>query len=292
MDKPQSVLSGTTVPVYAVCDPMPVAATGLCLKSVTNVIPQNPRSKPIYPAGTSRHSHMQVSESAPEYSVDRLVTEIVHELKQPLTAISLLAESAKRRVAAGKDRTQDIEHSLKNIEMQAKRISKMIRGLRRFSSDNTLEKETVSIAGMIREVIELIEVEAKWNNVRLVADLEEGVELDIDKVLVEQVVINIIRNAIEAMKDVSAESRKLFIYAGQINNGVIISVKDNGPGMTREQAKHAFDTFFTSKPEGAGMGLVISRNIVKAHGGDISFCSSPGEGCTFYLTLEANNKGY
>lgn len=290
MDKPRSALS-TTASLYSACNTTPFAHTQSSTGTVVSLQPNDSHHQLNYLPTTPRSQQNKVSEASPEYFVDKLMTEILHELKQPLTAISLLSESARRRVSAGKEGMHDIEHSLQNIGIQAKRISKMIRGLQRFSTENTLQTETVSIEGMVQEVIELIDVEARLNNVNIVIDLEKGLELEIDKILMEQVFINLIRNAIDALKDVSAENRKLFIYAGRLNDEVIVSIKDNGPGMTSDQAEHAFDTFYTSKPDGVGMGLVISRDIIKAHGGNISFCTSPSEGCTFYLTLETEKKG-
>jgi len=289
MEKPDSARS-TKASLYAARASTPFAHVKLNIG--TAISPQlNNSRRQRHGLSALQHSQQnKVSDASPEYFVDKLMTEILHELKQPLTAISLLSESARRRVSADNESKQDIEHSLQNIGIQAKRISKMIRGLQRFSTENTLQTETVSIECMVREVIELIDAEARLNNVNILIDLEKGLELEIDKILIEQVFINLIRNAIDALKDISAENRKIFIYAGRLNDEVIVSIKDNGPGMTSDQAEHAFDTFYTSKPDGVGMGLVISRDIIKAHGGDIRFCTSPSEGCTFYLTLGTEKK--
>lgn len=288
MERPQSTTHKKNASVY-----MPYSSglrpyTALRKNPGTNTGLATYGGKFFYLGNPSRKDLTQLPDSSDQLSVDRALTSIVHELNQPLTAISILSEVINRMVHTDKFEVQEVERSLKTIELQAKRAVEVTGVLRRFSSRNTLEKETISMNTIIHEVIELIEIEARWNHVGLVVELaEESVVLNADRILIEQVILNLARNAIEAMKSVSEEKRKLYISTSRINDKVMVSVNDNGPGMTTEQAEQAFVAFNSTKPGGMGVGLVISRTIINAHGGELCVSSSRGDGCKFYFVLEA-----
>ena len=231
-------------------------------------------------------SLMHVIESFRHHAVDGVVSEIAHELNQPLTAISIVSDTALRMLTAEQYSIDEIKRSLVTIDLQARRASEVIKSLTNFSSGNVLEKQTISINTIVNEVVELIEIEAKWNCVKLDVVLEDKcAELSVDRVLIEQVLLNLSRNAIEAMKCIKPEKRNLCIFTQSINDEIVVNVRDSGTGMTSEQGQQAFNAFYSSKPGGMGLGLVISQSIIKAHGGDLCFSSLPDNGCIFYFTL-------
>ncbi|MDP3897657.1 MAG: ATP-binding protein, partial [Mesorhizobium sp.] len=168
---------------------------------------------------------------------------------------------------------------------QALRAGQIIRHLREFVTRGETEKAAEGIRGLIEEAGALALVGARERGVRTVFDFASGVDLVfVDRVQIQQVLINLMRNAIEAMRD--SPARELSVRALPAESGfVAIEVADTGPGISDEIAAQLFQPFVTTKPGGMGVGLSISKRIVEAHGGTLAVASNARGGATFRFTL-------
>jgi signal transduction histidine kinase len=150
-------------------------------------------------------------------------------------------------------------------------------------------KECLDINAGIREVIELTRAESVKNGISMQADLADGLPLiEGDRVQLQQVILNLIVNALEAMSGANDGTRELLISSRKANpGGVLVEVRDSGPGLAPETLEHVFEAFYTTKPGGLGMGLSICRSIIEAHGGRLWASADLPRGASFQFTLPA-----
>jgi len=226
-------------------------------------------------------------------TMGEMATEIAHELNQPLAAISIYSDACRRLVLANNDNSKDnatqkqIIQSLADINVQAERAGNVIRRIREFTSKKDLHKNSCDINQIVDEALALLNVEIRTHNVKLELNLAEDLpELFIDKILIEQVIFNLVRNALEAMDDMDINLRTLKIKTskGQLNE-IEISIDDAGPGLSISKIKHIFEPFNTTKTDGMGMGLTICHSIIEAHHGRIWAVQNNHGGTTFIFTL-------
>jgi C4-dicarboxylate-specific signal transduction histidine kinase len=220
-------------------------------------------------------------------TMGEMATEIAHELNQPLTSIATYADACLRLLANNGDAVEDVNGALQNIANQAQRGGQIIRGLREFVGKGEGARSTTDINHLIRDVVKLAEVEARWHSVKmsmaLAADLSAVM---VDKILIEQVLLNLIRNAIEAMENVDMDTRQLNITSSLTpEDKVCIAVQDTGPGLSEEAQKKVFDRFYTTKANGMGIGLAICDSIIQEHGGELWTAPNTPCGTTFFFTL-------
>ena len=214
---------------------------------------------------------------------------IVHELNQPLTAIANFGEAAKRLVEGGNQSQRAAEFMEKSVQ-QAHRASEMIRRLRGFVSRGASEMEPIAINEVVREAARLALVGAADQHIRTRFDLADGLpEVIADRIQIQQVVVNLIRNGIDAMLEAGLNASGEALLAVETrrdaDGAVLISVCDTGPGIPPAVAADLFTPFVTSKKGGMGIGLSVSRSIVEAHGGRIRVEPVPGGGTRFLFTL-------
>ena len=174
---------------------------------------------------------------------------------------------------------------LSRIEKDGNRAAEIIQRLRAFYKTGTPpQRESVDINGVIGEMIELLRNEAARHSIALRTELARQLpEVMADRVQLQQVLMNLMLNGIEAMRD---EAGELTIRSQRAENGfLLISVSDTGVGLPREKADQIFNAFYTTKPQGTGMGLAISRSIVEAHGGRLWATANAQRGATFYFTV-------
>jgi signal transduction histidine kinase len=152
-------------------------------------------------------------------------------------------------------------------------------------------QDRLEINGAIREAIELTRGEAMKNDVSVQTELADGLPLiQGDRVQLQQVILNLIINAIEAMSGVSQGPRELLISSGKAeSDGVLVAVRDSGPGLAPASVEHLFEAFYTTKPSGLGMGLSICRSIIEAHGGQLWATTNIPQGAIFQFTLTAHH---
>jgi len=225
-------------------------------------------------------------------AMGEMATTLAHELNQPLSAIANYLKGSRRLLEASTDeRSGKLRDAMDKAGDQALRAGDIIRRLREFVVRGESERRVESISKLTEEASALALVGAKELGVRVKFRLDPGVDLVLaDRVQVQQVLLNLIRNAIEAME--GSKLRELFVQSAPFADGmVVINVADTGPGISEEISVQLFQPFVTTKQHGMGVGLSISRTIVEAHGGKIWVEPNPGGGTIFRLTLPAVAKG-
>lgn len=220
-------------------------------------------------------------------TLGEMTTEIAHELNQPLTAITTYSDVCLRRINADRIDPVELGDVVKKIASQAERASEIIRHLRSFARKDEPNQAALDINALIKDVVRLVQVDAHWNSVSIQLALTDSLPpAMVDKILIEQVMVNLARNAIEIMVEHRAAGPVLSITSQLDGNDMIkISVCDTGPGMPPELMERLFEPFFTTKSNGIGVGLSLSRSIVEAHGGRLTSRRNPGAGMTFQFTV-------
>ena len=219
-------------------------------------------------------------------TMGEVATGMAHELNQPLSAIVNYANGCTRRIQGGLGQTQDLLDALAQIASQAKRASEIIRRLRALVGKPTSSRSNVDLNHLVREMCTFVEFETHKLELQIGLDLAEGpIPVHVDLVQIEQVLLNLVRNALDALEETPPAERRLLIHTGVQGAEALVSVEDNGPGVVPERLKRLFDPFFTTKEAGMGMGLTISQTIVENHDGRIWAESTPGQGTVFHVTL-------
>ena len=216
-----------------------------------------------------------------------LASALVHELNQPLTAILSNAQAGQRLLAAEPTNLDEVSEILKDIVQDNNRASEVIRHMRALVKKEQLELAQLNLAGVIGDVVALIHSEAILHSIGVELDL--AVDLPMargDKIQLQQVVLNLLLNAFDAMKDCPADERTIIVQAARNGSSMVeIAVRDRGTGLATDKLDKIFQPFYTTKSEGLGMGLSISRSIVEAHGGTLRAKNNPDRGATFYFTI-------
>jgi signal transduction histidine kinase len=249
-------------------------------------------------------------------TMGEIISELAHDINQPLYAIANFAEAATHRLTNSPHGTdEELLGWMRRISEQAKRAGDVIRSLSRFIRKASPDQTPHDINTIVRDVIRLVEVEAANHDVTIDLQLAEQLPMvTIDAVQIDQVVVNLVRNAIEAMSEVSVDRRQLVIRTslgnaldngddhgrhvdGSVIDGVIdggidgsaemitVSVTDRGKGIDPAATDQMFDPYFTTKADGMGMGLPISRSIIKGHQGHLWARSETQGGTTFLFSL-------
>ncbi|HME69234.1 MAG TPA: ATP-binding protein [Myxococcota bacterium] len=216
-----------------------------------------------------------------------MAASIVHEVNQPITGSSANASAGLRWLAAQPPEIEEARQALERIVRDANRASEVIGRVRSLAKKLPPHKSALNINDAVREVIALTQSELRRTRVILRTGLASGLPLvAADRVQLQQVVLNLIVNAIEAMSEVDERPRELSVVSGRSEpNDVFVEVRDSGLGLDPASLDHLFDSFYTTKPGGTGMGLAISRSIVEAHGGQLSAVPNEPYGAVFRFTL-------
>ena len=220
-------------------------------------------------------------------SMGQLAASIIHELNQPLTAMITNADVGLRWLDRQPADVEEARQALDCIIKDGKRAGDTIGRIRALIRKEPPRKDDVEINKVILEVIALTRGEVMKNGVSAQAQLAEGLPLIRgDRVQLQQVILNLILNAVQAMSGVTERTRELLISTGREASGaVLVTVQDSGPGFSPESFDRVFDPFYTTKTEGMGMGLSICRSIVDAHGGRIWASLTSGAGAAVQFTL-------
>jgi two-component system sensor kinase FixL len=214
---------------------------------------------------------------------------LAHEINQPLAAITTYAQACQRLLERSEQpELTDIRESLAQISRQALRAGEVIRRLRAFVTNREVRKEPIGCNRLIEDLVTLARPDLRAHDVQLNLEVEPDLpEIMADAIQLQQVLINLIRNAIDSTLQNGTERREIALRAVTAPNGVEISVHDHGAGVEPGALAKLFNPFFTTKPQGTGLGLAISRTIVGAHGGKLTYRDEPGGGACFYFTLPA-----
>ena len=215
---------------------------------------------------------------------------LAHEINQPLSAIATYSQACQRMLRAPEPAIPDVVSALEQINAQALRAGEIIRRLRMFVKNRELKREQVDCGRLLDDLRTLADTDARLHNIRLRIDAEEPLPtVYADPVQLQQVVLNLIRNAIDAMDDAPEDRREVVLMTRLTAGGNIeIIVADHGSGVAPEATEYLFNPFFTTKAGGTGLGLAISRSIVRAHGGRLWHTPNDVCGARFHFTLPAS----
>jgi len=219
-------------------------------------------------------------------TMGEMTTEIAHELNQPLTAIATTADVCVEE--AGKlagESGRMLADALGEISNQAHRAAEVVKHVRTFARRRKPEFVTVGVKSIVDSALSLVRVETRSRGVAVETRLHGPPAVQADPVLIEQLLVNLARNAIEAMAAAGTRSPRLLLTTNETGEGVEFRVLDNGPGLSVEAREHLFEPFYTTKADGMGLGLSICRSIVEAHGGRMWAGTSPEGGAEFVFTL-------
>ena len=220
-------------------------------------------------------------------TIGEMATSLAHELNQPLTVISGCAQFCINALRSGAGTPERLLDAMEQSAEQAGRASGIVRRVRDFIHKEAPERRPVDVNDTIGGVAEMLRADAREHGAELRLDLARSVPPVVaDPIQIQQVVLNLARNGMEAMSDGQAGPRDLCIQTRAPGNGAVeVTVRDRGRGMAAETLERLFDPFFTTKPQGLGMGLSISRTIVEAHGGRLWATSGDRDGTVFHFTL-------
>jgi two-component system sensor kinase FixL len=224
-------------------------------------------------------------------AMGEMASTLAHELNQPLSAIANYMKGSRRLLESSRDeRSATLRDAMDRAADQALRAGQIIRRLRDFVARGESEHRVESVKKLVEEASALALVGAKDQGVRVRFEFDPKADLVLaDKVQVQQVLLNLMRNAIEAME--ASQRRELVVSTSAVEQDLIaISVADTGPGISPEVMSQLFQPFFTTKRHGMGVGLSISRTIVEAHGGRVEIRPNPGGGTIFRFTLRTVSK--
>jgi C4-dicarboxylate-specific signal transduction histidine kinase len=201
-------------------------------------------------------------------TMGQLTASITHEVNQPITAAVTYALAARRWLSAEPPNFREVDDALSLIVKEGNRAGDVVGRIRALIKKAPVRKEDVEINDAILEVIALTRTEAANNSVSVRTQLAEGLpRVQGDRVQLQQVLLNLIINAIDAMRDVGEAERELFVSTRNEPDGVSVEVRDSGPGFAPAALERVFEAFYTTKPDGLGLGLSICRSIIEAHNG-------------------------
>lgn len=218
---------------------------------------------------------------------------IAHEVNQPLAAIANYTQACLRFIGADKPDLGQLGEILFKIHQQALKAGQIIHRMKDFVSSRKKYRTDTDINFLIEDAVSLCATDLKQNNISLELNLARNLpNFTIDNVQIEQVLLNLIRNSIDALIDLPQKTQRRIQIQTQMKslNQIEIKVHDNGSGINEAQKEKILTPFFTTKPTGMGMGLSISRSIIEAHEGVLYFNSEPEKGTTFYFTLPVKRK--
>ena len=215
-----------------------------------------------------------------------LTASIAHEINQPLGAILSNADAAELLLEAGSGRLDEVRRILADIRKDDLRASEVIRRMRELLGKRPLERQPLDLNEVASGVLQLVGGDAARRGVALEIELAPGLlAVPGDRVHLQQVLLNLLLNGMEAMADTPAAQLRLAVRTARNDGGVEVTVTDSGPGIPRERLPRLFESFFTTKPDGMGLGLSIARSIIEAHGGRIWAENRPEGGASFRFTM-------
>jgi two-component system sensor histidine kinase DctS len=217
-------------------------------------------------------------------AVGEMASSIAHELNQPLAAISSYCTAATNLLRNGAGNA-DVVPALEKAVEQSRRAGQVIRRIYSLSRSSDSRFERVSLADSIDAALSLLEGEIRQRGVRINFQAARRPIIDGDPILIEQILLNLLRNALDAMRATPPEQRAIEIGLDQADSYASLDIADHGSGIDPAVADKLFDPLFSTKPEGMGMGLAICRSVVESHRGRLSFAANPGGGTVFRLLL-------
>jgi PAS domain S-box-containing protein len=219
-------------------------------------------------------------------TMGQMATEIAHEMNQPLYAISNFADACLTLAKSSAAPDANLVHWLELIAQQARRAGDVLRRITQFVRKGELQPVPIDLNVLVQDVLGMLDFEIRRQQV--IARIELASELPLvaaDRLLIEQVLVNLVRNAVEALATAETSTREVVVSTRREPEGAIVSVCDNGPGLTEAQLTDAFEPYFTTKIQGTGLGLAICKSTIEAHGGKIWARNNSQGGATFEFLL-------
>ena len=262
----------------------------ICLQTLLIAVLVNALIKRKQADAQASRLHQQLTHMSRVSTVGQLGQSLAHEINQPLAAIRVNAEVAQTLLAETHPDLTEVRAALGDIVADNKRAQEVIVGVRNLVKNTPPTPTRIGLNQVATDAVQVMQADAASKGVavqlRLQADLPA---VDGDSVQMQQVVLNLLLNAVEAVSQNLSPPRLVTVRTAAEAEGrtVSLSVADNGPGIEPETAERLFEAFFTTKPQGLGLGLSICRSIAEAHGGALSYASTPGKGAEFRLRLPA-----
>jgi C4-dicarboxylate-specific signal transduction histidine kinase len=220
-------------------------------------------------------------------TIGRLTASIAPEVTQPIAAIVTNAQAARHFLNRRPPDLDEVRQALDCIVRDAYRASDVIYRIRGLLKEAPPKRERAEINGAIRDVLELTRGEATKNGVSVLTQFAEpSPAVQADRVQLQQVILNLIINAVEAMSSMREGARELLICTEKAeSNRALVAVRDSGPGLDLKSVDRLFEAFYTTKVQGMGIGLAICRSIIEAHGGQMWACANEPRGAVFQFTV-------
>ncbi len=225
----------------------------------------------------AQRSRQEVAQMARRSSMGELASALAHQLNQPLAAIMANAQAAQRLIESSTPQGVDLHEGLDDIVQDCRRASDVVQRVRDMVAPSKVQMAPLDLADVVREVAMLLASDTLIRRVRLALEFGgDGAPIRGDRVLLQQAVLNVIVNAIDAVADLRDSDRVVTVWTGSAGeNHARIRVRDQGPGLPPGYEAQVFEPFFSTKATGLGMGLAIARSIVESHGGTIHLESNP-----------------
>jgi signal transduction histidine kinase len=223
--------------------------------------------------------------------VGEMAANIAHELNQPLTAITSYAEASRRIMGRKNKDFRKLNEALTWIAEEALRAGEIIRHLGDLVRERESQRESHDLNALLASIEHLAGLYARLHNVQISFDLSPDLPLvNVDGVQIQQVVLNLIRNGIDGTNQAASRHRRVVVRTRRRHGGEVqVSVENTGTGLARELEEEVFRPFFTTKEDGMGLGLSISKSIVNRHGGQIWYTSAPDNGTVFFFTIPVHD---
>lgn len=222
-------------------------------------------------------------------AVGAMASSLAHELNQPLTAICGYAEACQNLLRQGVDLPGNMLEYLSELQSEAVRAGRIVQRFRAYVRKAPPQRGPQDINAVVREALDIVRVRLQRSGVGLRLQLADGLEqAAVDPVQIQQVLVNLVQNAMDAMAAVEPANRRLVIKTAAAEGGIRVSISDSGVGLSSPSADRLFQPFFTTKVGGLGLGLSICRSIIESHGGRISASANADHGMTFEFTVPTN----
>lgn len=252
----------------------------------------------LEPSGSTSESASVIARSENELllqhlsrlnTVSELATGIAHEINQPLAAIMSFTQASLRLLADDNPDIERASEALAEAVSQTRRAAGILERLRAFVGRRGLQFEPVAINQVVVNALTLLSSKISSGGVRVSLSTEPALPVRADALQLEQVMVNLVRNAVEAMQVLPEESRLLQVSTRMLAGRVHVRVTDSGPGLPPAVQEQLFTRFFTTKADGMGLGLSISQTILEAAGGDLDASTTPSGGACFRFSLPTLN---
>ncbi len=276
--------SGERVPVYLAISDIHISGRRRFAGIVRNLSEQHAAREAL---ASQREKLAHVGRLS---TMGEMTASIAHEINQPLTAISMYAQ-ASLKLLEREGSTDKVKDALEKLNTQSLRAGAVIERIQRFARAQESSKELVDLNDLVTDLLKLADSDARMHDIELELALTPALpRIFADPVQIQQVILNLIRNGIDAMNEINcSKGRTILLGTRQDGRDVLLEVKDQGPGVAEDQSELVFTPFHTTKKEGMGMGLSICRSIISEHGGELRFRNNDQAGACFYFSLPVDN---